>query len=174
MAKKQKIVAAAAPVKMAFTDTRRVKELIELMAANGLSEIELVEGAAKIALRRGVISGGASPVAHGPVGHAPVMHAPAAAPVAAPMSQAAKDEDAGLVAVKSPMVGTFYSAASPEADPFVTVGSQINAKTTVCIIEAMKVFNEIPAELAGTVVRVLASNGQAVEFGQALFMVKPA
>ena len=154
-----------------FTATSRVQELIELMAANGLSEIELVEADKKIALRRGVISGGASPVSHGVVQHAAPVHAPVHAPAAVP---AAKDEDEGLVAIKSPMVGTFYSAANPDADPFVTVGTQVTAKTTVCIIEAMKVFNEIPSEVAGTVVKVLASNGQVVEFGQAMFMVKPA
>jgi acetyl-CoA carboxylase biotin carboxyl carrier protein len=180
MAKKKKAVETKAGGKSAggkgasFTDTRRVQELIELMAANGLSEIELVEADKKIALRRGVISGGAAPVAHGVVHHAaPVAHVPAAAPVAAAPA-AKKDENEGLVAIKSPMVGTFYSAANPDSDPFVAVGTQVSAKTVVCIIEAMKVFNEIPAEVSGTVVKVLASNGQAVEFGQALFMVKPA
>jgi acetyl-CoA carboxylase biotin carboxyl carrier protein len=161
----------------AFTDTQRVKELIELMAANGLSEIELVEGAKKIALRRGVVSGGAAVVA------APVAHhaAPAAMPAAQPAPTApaaapaaAKSADDGLTPIKSPMVGTFYSAANPDADPFVSVGSQVTAKTTVCIIEAMKVFNEIPAEVSGTVAKVLVSNGQVVEYGQPLFLVKPA
>jgi acetyl-CoA carboxylase biotin carboxyl carrier protein len=176
MAKQKKVVETKVGGKTAggkgasFTDTRRVQELIELMAANGLSEIELVEGDKKIALRRGVISGGASPVAHGVVQHAVPVHIPATGP-AAPV--VVKDENEGLVAIKSPMVGTFYSAANPDSDPFVAVGTQVSAKTVVCIIEAMKVFNEIPAEISGTVVKVLASNGQAVEFGQALFMVKP-
>ena len=173
MAKKQKNSPVTAAKTAAFTDTQRVKELIELMASNGLSEIELVEGEKKIALRRGVISGGAAPVAsHG--GHAaPMTHLPMhTAPMVAPAP--VKNEDEGLVAIKSPMVGTFYSAANPDADPFISVGTHVNPKTTVCIIEAMKVFNEIPSEVSGTVTKVLVSNGQAVEFGQALFMVRPA
>ena len=165
MAKKaKKTDSSTAPA--SFTDTRRVKDLIALMAENGLSEIELVEDKAKIVLRRGSYSGvAAAPMTH----HAPVMHA-APSPAAAP---AAPAEDTSLVAIKSPMVGTFYTAPNPESDPYVAIGTPVDVKSVVCIIEAMKVFNEIHAEVSGTVVKLLVNNGQAVEFGQPLFMVKP-
>ena len=81
--------------------------------------------------------------------------------------------DAGLIAIKSPMVGTFYAAATPDAKPFVSVGSRVDEETDVCIIEAMKVFNNIKAETRGTIAKVLVTNGQTVEFGQPLFLVKP-
>ena len=153
-----------------FTDTKRVKDLIALMAENGLTEIELVEDKAKIVLRRGTFSGTAVAASHAPiVHHAPAAHV-ATAPAATP---AAPAEDTTLVAIKSPMVGTFYTAANPESDPYVSIGSNVDAKSVVCIIEAMKVFNEIHAELSGTIVKMLVSNGQTVEFGQPLFMVKP-
>ena len=152
-----------------FTDTKRVKDLIALMAENGLTEIELVEDKSRIVLRRGTVSGG---MAAAPSHYAPPMHAPSHAP--APSTPApAKNTDDGLIAVKSPMVGTFYAAANPESDPFLSVGTEIQKdKTVVCIIEAMKVFNEIHADITGTVAKVLVSNGQVVEFGQPLFMVK--
>ena len=86
---------------------------------------------------------------------------------------AAPAEDAGLVAIKSPMVGTFYDSSSPEAKPFVTVGSKVNEDTDVCIIEAMKVFNNIKAECRGTIAKILVTSSQTVEFGQTLFLVKP-
>lgn len=158
-----------------FTDTKRVKELIQLMAENELTEIELVEDKAKITLRR---AGAAIPVA------APVAYAaaPIAAPAAAPAPAAAaaapaapaKDADAGLVPIKSPMVGTFYTSANPDSDAFVQVGSNVTANTVVCIIEAMKVFNEIKAEASGTIAKVLVQNGKPVEYGQPLFLIKPA
>jgi acetyl-CoA carboxylase biotin carboxyl carrier protein len=85
-----------------------------------------------------------------------------------------KDEEADLVAIKSPMVGTFYSASSPDAKPFVSVGSVVDEETDVCIIEAMKVFNNIKAECRGTIAKVMVTNGQTVEFGTVLFLVKPA
>ena len=157
-----------------FTDTKRVKDLIALMAENGLTEIELVEDKSRIVLRRGTTSGGVqvpvSPLLHT---HIPPSHGvPTHAPTHVPPGSEAKSDD-GLVAVKSPMVGTFYAAANPESDPFASVGTEIQKdKTVVCIIEAMKVFNEIHADVTGTVAKVLVSNGQVVEFGQPLFMVK--
>jgi len=155
----------------AFTSTGRVKELIALMTENGLSEIELVDGARRIALRRGVPAsaaggGGAVPMVSQFAAPMPQQQAPAAP--AAP-----KAEDESLIPIKSPMVGTFYSAPSPDAPAFISVGSAVDEKTVVCIIEAMKHFNEIHAEVRGTVTKVLISNGQVVEFGQPLFMVKP-
>ena len=150
-----------------FTDIRRVKELIALMANNGLSEIELVEDKSRILLRRGVASSGAVPVAHPTLAMAP--HPPALAP----SSAAPPAEDADLIPIKSPMVGTFYSAPNPETDAYVTIGKIVDPKTVICIIEAMKVFNEIHAETSGTVVKILVANGQTVEFGQPMFLVRP-
>ena len=154
-----------------FTDTKRVKDLIALMTENGLSEIELVEDKSRILLRRGVSGGGVAAVPM-PMQHAPVMHAPVAATPAAaePAKSVAEDK---AVPIKSPMVGTFYSAPSPDASPYVSVGTSVDEKSVVCIIEAMKVFNPIHAEVRGTVVKVLVSNGQVVEYGQPLFMVRP-
>ena len=95
------------------------------------------------------------------------MAAPAAGGPAAPA------EDANLIEIKSPIVGTFYAAPSPDSEPFVKMGADVNADTPVCIIEAMKVMNEIKAECAGTIVKIMATNGKAVEYGQVLFKVKP-
>lgn len=160
-----------------FTDTKRVKELVALMADNGLTEIELVEDKSRIVLRRGTTSGGQAvgPMTHAPVAHHPAplpphhAHLPSATP---PAHGGAAAEDANVVPIKSPMVGTFYSSPNPESDPYVSIGKQVDEKTVVCIIEAMKVFNEIHAEVSGTVTKVLVSNGQVVEFGQPLFLVK--
>lgn len=153
-----------------FTDTAKVKDLLKLMNEYGLSELELTEGAGKILLRRGGVAGASHVVHTAPVAH--VAHAPVAAPAAAPA--AAADDTAGLVAIKSPMVGTFYTAANPESPAFAKVGQQISDDSVVCIIEAMKVFNEIKAEASGTVVKILVNNGQVVEYGQPLFLIKPA
>jgi acetyl-CoA carboxylase biotin carboxyl carrier protein len=103
------------------------------------------------------------------------MAASAAAPAggAAPAAPKAADSDAGLIAIESPMVGTFYSAANPDSPPFAAAGAKITPSTVVCLIEAMKVFNEIKAEKSGTIERVLVKNGDAVEFGQKLFLVRP-
>lgn len=151
-----------------FTDTKRVKELIGLMADNGLTEIELVEDKARIVLKRG------GPVVAGPVAHAaPVAHHMVAAPSApvAPAAPAVAEEK--FHEIKSPMVGTFYTAANPDSPAYASVGSPVGEDSVVCIIEAMKVFNEIRAETSGTIIRILVQNGQSVEFGQPLFLVKP-
>jgi acetyl-CoA carboxylase biotin carboxyl carrier protein len=170
MAKKSSTPAGGA----AFTDTQRVEELVRLMAENGLTEIELVEDKSRIVLRRGTVSGSSLP-AGGQVSHMHMSLAPAApqAPASTTAAPSAPKEDANLVPIKSPMVGTFYTAANPESDAYVSIGSNVDEKSVVCIIEAMKVFNEIHAEVRGTVVKLLVSNGQAVEYGQPLFMVKP-
>jgi acetyl-CoA carboxylase biotin carboxyl carrier protein len=99
--------------------------------------------------------------------------APAAAPAAAAAAPAA-NEDAGLVAIESPMVGTFYASPGPDKPPFVAVGAQLGPDSVVCLVEAMKIFNEIKAERGGTVAKILVKSGQAVEFGQPLFMIKPS
>jgi acetyl-CoA carboxylase biotin carboxyl carrier protein len=159
-----------------FTDTKRVKDLIALMAENGLTEIELVDDKRRIVLRRGTST--AAPAA-GPAVHFAPQAAPAAVAVAsaAPSAPAAAapaaKADPNILTVKSPMVGTYYAAPSPDAAPYVSIGSAVDEKTVVCIIEAMKVFNPIPAEVSGTIIKVLVSNGQVVEYGQPLFEVKP-
>lgn len=154
-----------------FTDTKRVKDLVALMAENGLTEIELVEDKSKIILRRGPVQV-AAPIAAAP---SPVAAAaPAVTTVTTVTAPAAAPAvDAGLVPIKSPMVGTFYSATNPESEPYVSVGSAVGEDTVVCIIEAMKVFNEIRAETTGSIAKILVQNGQTVEFGQPLFLVKP-
>lgn len=110
-------------------------------------------------------------MATAPVAMAPVAAASAPAAPAAPAKAA--DSDAGLIAIESPMVGTFYAAPNPDAKPFVAEGAKINNSSVVCLIEAMKVYNEIKAEKSGTVAKVLVKNGQAVEFGTKLFLLKP-
>jgi acetyl-CoA carboxylase biotin carboxyl carrier protein len=146
--------------------TELLERIVKLMAANDLNTVNLRDGEKRVILKRGAVL---------PVPMAiPAMSMPAPAP-AAPASKAAEApaEDTSLVAIKSPMVGTFYSAPSPDAKPFVSVGSTVGDDTDVCIIEAMKVFNNIKAECRGTIAKVLVSNGQTVEFGQTLFLVKP-
>lgn len=155
-------------------DVKTLKELIKLMSANDLVEMDLQSDKERVTLKRR--SGEAPVVQYAP---APVVAAAPAAPAAAPAPAAkantppAADADAGLVAITSPIVGTFYSAASPDAKPFANVGDKVGPDTVICIVEAMKVFNEIKAEKSGTIVKVLVTNGKAVEFGEPLFMIKP-
>lgn len=152
-----------------------LQQIVQLMAANDLNTVDVRDGAKRIVLKRGPAVVAAGPmVAHHAPAYAPAAAAAAPA-VSAPAAAGAPaaDADAGLVAIKSPMVGTFYTAASPDAKPFVSVGSRVEEETDVCIIEAMKVFNNIKAETRGTIAKVLVTNGQTVEFGQPLFLVKP-
>ncbi len=156
-------------------DNRRLKELIRMMVDNDLTELDVSDGTESVTLRRQ----GEAPVAASPQMAAPVM-APGqmlAAPVAAPVGEEALaapvDEDAGLIAVTSPMVGTFYSQPKPEEPAFVVVGNEVRPDTVVCLVEAMKVFNEIQAETAGVVEKVLVNNGEPVEFGQKLLLIRP-
>ncbi len=146
-----------------------VKELVKLMVANDLSEIEIQDGQKGISLRRGslVAAGVATPVA----APAPLAQATTAAPAEEPATDASTEN---LLDVKSPMVGTFYSSPSPDSDFYVSHGSPVSDETVVCIVEAMKVMNEIKAECSGTVVEVCAKNAQPVEFGQVLYKVKPS
>ncbi len=151
-------------------DVRKVRRLVELMKEHDLAEVDLKQGDHRIRLRRGhdpVVVAAASPVA--PV--APIAQPAAVSPQ--PTAAAAPPEDeAGTTYVVSPMVGTFYTSSGPEAPAFVSVGDQVGPETTVCILEAMKVFNEIPAECSGSIVSCLVENGDAIEFGQKLFKVK--
>lgn len=141
----------------------RLKTLIELMEQHDLAEIDLQEDKDRISLKRGA-SPLAMPAAPQPVAPA----APAAAPQAASGEAA---EGANIVTINAPMVGTFYARPNPDAEPFVKVGASISKETTVCIVEAMKVFNEIPAEVSGKVVAVLAEDGQPVDFNKPLFKI---
>mgnify|MGYP000851169694 CR=1 FL=1 len=152
-------------------DMKKLTELVQMMTENGLTELELRDGEETVVLKRG----------HSGVPMmAPQMMMPMAMPSgapgsggAAPGAAAAPASDAGLVAIESPMVGTFYSASNPDSPPFAKVGSQVGPGSVVCLVEAMKVFNEIKSEVSGTIERVLVKNGDAVEFGQKLFLVKP-
>lgn len=149
-----------------------LQHIVKLMSVNDLNTVDLRDGDKRVILKRGAVHV-AMPVAAAPA-VAPMAAAPAARPAAETATNGdAPDDEAGLVAIKSPMVGTFYSASSPDAKPFVNVGSRVDEETDVCIIEAMKVFNNIKAETRGTIARILVTNGQAVEFGQTLFLVKP-
>ena len=147
-------------------DLKKVKELIDLMKANDLVELEVDDGNNKIVLKR--------PSPNQPVvTQVPMAAVPAQVPSQGEQSSTAQEDDQGLVEVKSPMVGTFYSSPSPDSDDFVSVGDMVDADTVVCIVEAMKVMNEIKADVSGTIVRVMCQAGQAIEYGQALFKVKP-
>ncbi|MCK6477188.1 MAG: acetyl-CoA carboxylase biotin carboxyl carrier protein [Phycisphaerales bacterium] len=151
-------------------DTNKLKELVRLMVENDLTELDLQDEKETVTLKRG--HNGAPVVHHAPVyAQAPVM---AAAPAASAPAAAPAAAGAGTAAIESPMVGTFYSSPNPDAPPFVKVGQAVSPDTVVCLIEAMKVFNEIKAEKSGTIEQVLVKNGQAVEFGQKLFAIRPA
>jgi len=148
-------------------DLKTLHKLIKLMHRYGLTAIDLGEGPQKIRLRRGPIGQQATHA----VAAAPVFAAaPVAAAPAAPSAQApAKASESEATYIKSPMVGTFYAASSPDTPPFASAGTNVRKDSIVCIIEAMKVSTAIPAGTAGTIAEVLVQNGQAVEFGQPLF-----
>jgi len=148
-------------------DLRKLKTLIELVEASGIAELEISEGEERVRITRTVASG-QQMYAPAPQQQQQIMAAPvAAAPVAAPVAPAA---DEGHV-VKSPMVGTFYRSPSPGSRQFVDVGQSVNAGDTLCIIEAMKLLNEIDADHTGVIKAILVENGQPVEFGQPLFVI---
>jgi acetyl-CoA carboxylase biotin carboxyl carrier protein len=165
-------------------DLKQIKQIIDLMKRSELTEFAVEEEGFKLKIRRGtnglpVVSTGrgsnppfpgldTNPPMPVPVA-APVANAPAGGALAAP---AAPAEEAGVAYIKSPMVGTFYRAASPESKPFADVGTKVVDNSVVCIIEAMKIMNEIQAETKGTVLEVLVENGQPVEYGQRLFKIK--
>jgi len=153
-------------------DIRKVKKLIELLEESGIAELEIREGEESVRISRG----GSQPA--GPVHYsapAPAAPAPAQsqAPAAEPEASGSQPDDtpSGHV-VESPMVGTFYTASAPGAAPFVEVGQRVNAGDTVCIIEAMKILNQIEADVSGTVKAVLVDNGSPVEFGQPLMIIE--
>jgi acetyl-CoA carboxylase biotin carboxyl carrier protein len=143
----------------------RIRQLAELMEQHGLSEIDLRDQTQRIRLRRGR----EEPAAVFPPVQAIAPAPPAVASLVTPGQRV--EDSPHIVLIKSPMVGTFYSRPTPEAEPFVRVGDHISSETTVCIIEAMKVFNEIPAEVSGTIAAVLVDDEEPVEFGKPLFKV---
>ena len=158
-------------------DIRKVKKLIELLEESGIAEIEISEGEESVRISRYPAGGGhAAPVVHyAPAPMAP-MAAPLAAPAAAPAVAAAPAAPAAAAkadhTVTAPMVGTFYSAATPGAKAFVDIGSEVNVGDTLCIIEAMKMMNQIESDKAGRVTAILVKNGDPVEFGQPLFIIE--
>jgi acetyl-CoA carboxylase biotin carboxyl carrier protein len=160
---------AASAVSSSPMNTDLLQQIVNLMSANDLNMVDLRDGEKRVILRRGAVA--AVVQASAPLAQH-VVHA-AAVPAAHASAAEKPAEDAGLVAIKSPMVGTFYAASAPDAKPFVSVGTSVSEDTDVCIIEAMKVFNNIKAECSGTIAKVLINNGQTVEFGQPLFLVKP-
>ncbi len=150
-------------------DLRKLKTLIDLVSDSNVSELEITEAEGKVRIVKG---GTAVMQAYVPA-PAPLAAAPVAAAAAAPIVPAvAVPEVAAGHAVKSPMVGTFYRSSAPGAKPFVEVGDSIKEGDTICIIEAMKILNEIEADKSGVVTQILCENGQAVEYGQPLFIVE--
>ena len=144
-------------------DVERIRQIITLMEQHDLSEVDLQHGDEKIKLNRGMVASAPAYVAPQPVAN----------PVTEPASSAG-GSTAGTTTINAPMVGTFYARPTPESEPFVKVGDTINHDSIVCIVEAMKVFSEIPAECSGKIVEILVSDQQAVDFGKPMFRVQPA
>jgi acetyl-CoA carboxylase biotin carboxyl carrier protein len=160
------------------SDLQQIKELIEIMKDNGLVEVEIKHGDDKIFLKRSQ----PQPALGGAVTAAPVIEPGISAVPARPNETRASaagvppsdtHTQEGLMEVKSPLVGTFYATPSPDSEPYVEVGSHVDAQEVVCIVEAMKVMNEIKTETSGTIAEILVTNGQAVEYGQVLFRIRP-
>lgn len=152
---------------------KEIQDLIDFISNSGLAEVKIETDEFKLSIKKyseaPAVKFEAAPVA------APVSVGPSAAqaPVA-PVPVAAKEENSKLVEIKSPMIGTFYRTSNPDSDPFVGVGDSVSAGQTVCIIEAMKLFNEIESEVSGKIVKVLVDNATPVEYDQPLFLVDPA
>jgi acetyl-CoA carboxylase biotin carboxyl carrier protein len=154
-------------------DLKKIKELIDLMKQNGLEEIEIKHGEDKVFIKRNQPQSFSGPI----ITSMPMIKhelSPSSGQVnTTGSSEPAAPVDDNLVAIKSPLVGTFYAKPSPDSDQFVEIGSSVGPQTVVCIVEAMKVMNEIKAETSGTIVEAFVTDGQAVEYGQVLFKVKP-
>jgi len=157
-------------------DLDRLRELIRMMEEHDLNEVDLQKGDQRCRLRRKLQVPHPPMMAAYPMAAAPapaVAPAPAAASESKGGAPAAAPVESGLT-VKSPTLGTYYSAASPDDEPFVKVGSKVQRDTVVCLVEAMKVYNQVTADVEGTVTEVCVANGDAVEFGQVLFRVRPS
>jgi acetyl-CoA carboxylase biotin carboxyl carrier protein len=152
-------------------DVGLLEQIVRLMEANDLNTVEVRDGQKRVILKRGPAAGPVQLVQT----PAPAVQAPPSGPTASAVSSPAapSEEESAYHRITSPMVGTFYAAPKPGEKPFVSVGSTVNEDSDVCIIEAMKTFNNIKAECRGTVARVLVADGQPVEFGMVLFLVKP-
>ncbi len=153
-------------------DIDKIRQLVDMMIANDLTEISLRDGDMEVSLRRPTAGAGDVARAAAAAGSPNPTTAPAG-PHLSSQASAAKEPDQKMLEIKSPMVGTFYTAHDPTSPPFVEVGSRVDSNTVVCILEAMKVFNEIKAEVTGTIEKVLVKNEQPVEYGQPLFLVRP-
>ncbi len=161
-------------------DLKQIKQIIDLMKRSGLSEFEVEEEGLKIKIKRGMGdsplvssgSGSASPFPIAAARELPSAPVPVATGSTAPVAVATAGDEAGFAYVKSPMVGTFYRSPSPDNPSFVEINTKVEEKSVVCIIEAMKIMNEIQAEAKGTIVEILVENGQPVEYGQRLFKIK--
>jgi acetyl-CoA carboxylase biotin carboxyl carrier protein len=151
-------------------DLKDIKAIIDLMKKNSITEFELEQQDSKLRLKRG--SNGGIPIVQQDE-NVPVI-SPMSLPISAAAAPAQQPAATGEIEIKSPMIGTFYRAPSPEAGSYVEVGTEVNPETVVCIIEAMKVMNEIKAEVRGIVTQTLVENGKPVEFGQPLFKVRPS
>ena len=155
-------------------ELKDIKAIIDLMKKNSITEFELEEKDSKLRLKRGLSAGVPAAASEEAV---PMMPIPAAVPMlpaATTVPAAAPVVNTGEIDIKSPMIGTFYRSPSPESASYVDIGSEVNPETVVCIIEAMKVMNEIKAEVKGVVTQTLVENGKPVEFGQPLFKVRPS
>ncbi len=147
-------------------DNQEIKELLELIRNSGIEEFEMEKAGVRLRIRNAV-------AAPAPVDVRPLAAAPPAAPAAAaaPLPAATAEED--LFIFRAPIVGTFYLTPKPDAEPFVQVGDHITKNSVICIIEAMKIFNQIESDITGTVVEILVENGRPVEFGEPLFKIRP-
>jgi acetyl-CoA carboxylase biotin carboxyl carrier protein len=157
-------------------DLKKVKYLVRLMKHYDLTDLDISDGPARIHLQRKGPEPAAHATAYSPPPGPPIAYPQPAAPAAPQPQPEAKEAPAGpkTIVVESPMVGTYYSSSSPDTPPFVSVGSVVQPSTTLCIIEAMKVFTDIPAGVSGTIAEILVKSGQPVEFGQPMFRVVPA
>ena len=151
-------------------DLRKLKKLIDLVQESGIAELEITEGEERVRIARGGAVSVTPLAAAAPVPAAPLSGVPASSPAPAPAAAEAAPGEEGHT-VKSPMVGTFYRAPSPDAKPFVSAGDAVKEGQTICVIEAMKLMNEIECDAAGVVKAILVENGQPVEYGQALFII---
>jgi len=152
-------------------DLRKLKKLIDLVEESGISELELTEGEEKVRISRNLPNAMQGSMHYAqPYMTQPMQTAPQPAPVSQPIAEAAEPAVEGHV-VKSPMVGTFYRSPSPEANSFVEIGSSVAVGDTICIIEAMKLLNEIETDHAGVIKKILVENGQPVEYGEPLFII---
>jgi acetyl-CoA carboxylase biotin carboxyl carrier protein len=155
---------------------QEIQELIDFISKSGLAEVKIETDEFKLSIKKNSEVVQAKQVEYSAPAPTPAAAAPAAptSPVEAPAPAAQGSDDSKYIEVKSPMIGTFYRTANPDADPFVSVGDSIKAGQTLCIIEAMKLFNEIESEVSGKIVKILVENATPVEYDQPLFLVDPA